>query len=197
MPITEELDITGEQEPADARKEGRAKPKAPAAAIVKAWLQAAAATAVVFFLTVTFVVQGFQVYGNCMEPGLRTGERVLGNKLIYRFRSPARGDVIVFRSPADRDKVFIKRVIGLPGEVIEVRDGQVCINGSPLSEPYLVHRPHGSYGPEVIKPGHLFVMGDYRDQSNDSRSWGELPVENVQAKAWVRYWPLTRLCLMR
>ena len=166
-------------------------------AILKASLQVAVVAVVLFVLIVTFVVQGYCVSGNCMDPNLRTGERILGSKIVYRFKSLARGDIVVFKYPEDPNKIFIKRIIGLPGETIEMRAGQVYINGNPLREPYLLHDPHGSYGPEQIKLGYLFVMGDNRDQSNDSRYWGELPIKNVQAKAWIRYWPVNSVELVK
>ncbi|MBI2844646.1 MAG: signal peptidase I [Armatimonadetes bacterium] len=196
MPVIEEFDIITEKNPLTIPCEDE-KPYGSALQLLKVWLKTAITTVALFLFTVTFIIQGFSVYGSCMEPNLRTGERVLGNKFVYRLDSPERGDVVVFRYPQDPRKIFIKRVVGLPGEVLEIQSGQVYINGRLLDEPYVVHESHGSYGPEVIKPGYLFVMGDYRDQSNDSRVWGELPIENIEAKAWVRYWPLGRLEIMR
>lgn len=191
MPVAEELYVT----PPDVTELLDTEPTT--VAVLKSWLRVLITSVALFLFTVTFIAQGFSVFGSCMEPNLRTGERVLGNKLIYRIESPARGDVIVFKYPKNPEKTFIKRVVGLPGETLEIRGGRVYINDRPLSEPYLVNAPHGSYGPETIKPGKLFVMGDYRDQSNDSRYWGELPVRNVEAKAWIRYWPVKRMDLMR
>jgi signal peptidase I len=167
------------------------------AALARNWLQMAVMTVALFLFLVTFVVQGFAISGSCMEPNLVTGERLLGNKLVYRLYSPARGDVVVFHCPTDPNRMYIKRVIALPGETIEIRDGRVYIDGQKLREPYLVHTPHGFYGPQKVGPDNLFVMGDHRDQSNDSRNWGELPIQNVEAKAWVRFWPPGRLDLMR
>lgn len=165
--------------------------------LIRSCAQTVFITAALFFLITHFTVQGFAISGTCMEPNLKTGERVLGNKLAYVASGPVRGDVIVFRYPVDPSRTYIKRVIGLPGETIEVREGRVLINGHRIFEPYLLKTAHGDYGPEKIKDGRLFVMGDYRDQSNDSRIWGELPVENIKAKAWVRYWPPVRAQLMK
>ncbi|MDO8682230.1 MAG: signal peptidase I [Armatimonadota bacterium] len=159
--------------------------------------QTIALAILVFLFTISFIAQGYRVYGSCMEPNLRTGERLLGSKLAYKLRSPARGDIVVFKCPQDRSQIYIKRVIGLPGELVEIRDGVVSINGKRLSEPYLTHIPHGSYRAGVVKNDYLFVMGDYRDCSNDSRFWGQLPVSDIQAKAWVRYWPLQRASALR
>jgi signal peptidase I len=161
------------------------------------WAETLLATLLIFLFVESFIVQGFKVYGSCMEPNLYTGERLLGNKLVYRLDGVHRGDIVVFRPPHRPDTPFIKRVIGLPGEVLEIRDNQVFINGRPLREPYLHLAWHDNRPAERVAAGELFVMGDNRDNSSDSRSWGELPLENVQAKAWLRYWPLSRLELLR
>jgi signal peptidase I len=155
--------------------------------------KALAMTLVVFLIFTMFVVQGFKVYGSCMEPNLTTGERILGNKFVYMFERPARGDVIVFRYPLDPSRIYIKRVIGLPGETIEIRKGVVYVDDKPLKEDYVRRVPHGDYPKTWVRPDHLFVMGDFRDASNDSRYWGELPMENVEAKIWLRYWPMQKL----
>jgi signal peptidase I len=196
MPVAEELDAVIQQEQLLIPEDESSSPKLSIAELVKMWLRTALVTALLFFFLVAFVIQGFRVYGSCMEPNLHTGERVLGNKLIYRFKSPARGDVVVFKYPKDPSKIYIKRVIGLPGEVIEIKQGRVFINDAQIHEPYLLYLTHDSYGPERIKPNSLFVMGDHRDQSNDSRFWGELPIRNIEAKAWVKYWPVKKATLL-
>jgi signal peptidase I len=151
-------------------------------------------TVVVFLALVTFVVQGYKVYGSCMEPNLYTGERLLGNKFVYRFERPKRGDVVVFKYPPDPKKVFIKRVAALAGDTIMIRDGKVYVNSVALDEhSYVKTIMHGKFGPKTVSKGHIFVLGDNRDESNDSRFWGELPVGDIQAKAWIRYWPVSRL----
>jgi signal peptidase I len=157
------------------------------------WVETLLATLLIFLFVESFVVQGFKVYGSCMEPNLYTGERLLGNKLIYRMDGIHRGDIVVFRPPHRPDTPFIKRVIGLPGEILEIHHNQVYINSHRLNEPYLRLAWHDDRPAERIAPGMLFVMGDNRDDSSDSRSWGELPLQNIQAKAWLRYWPLNRL----
>jgi signal peptidase I len=174
-----------------------ARPAAEAGARVKPlwreWSETLLATLLIFLFVESFVVQGFKVYGSCMEPNLYTGERLLGNKLIYHIDGIHRGDIVVFRPPHRPDTPFIKRVIGLPGEVIEIRHSHVYINGRALREPYLQLDWHEDRPAERIPAGMLFVMGDNRDNSSDSRAWGDLPLGNVQAKAWLRYWPLSRL----
>jgi len=161
------------------------------------WVETLLTTLLIFLFVESFVVQGFKVYGSCMEPNLYTGERLLGNKLVYHFDGIHRGDIVVFRPPHRPDTPFIKRVIGLPGEILEIRNNQVFINGRHLNEPYLYNAWHDNRSAERIAPGSVFVMGDNRDNSADSRSWGELPLTNVQAKAWLRYWPLNRLQVLR
>ncbi|MEN6520770.1 MAG: signal peptidase I [Armatimonadota bacterium] len=193
MPVIEELDTSLEQLSVSEAEDDKPESGINAAIIASTWLQSAVVTIVIFLFLVTFVVQGFAVSGSCMEPNLRTGERILGNKFIYRFKTPARGDVIVFSYPRDPKKAFIKRIVGLPGETIEIHRGQVFIDQRPLAEHYLIRTPHGDFGPEKIRKGNLFVMGDYRDNSRDSRDWGELPINKIRAKAWLRYWPVKRV----
>jgi signal peptidase I len=139
-----------------------------------------------------FGTRGFSVYGSCMEPNLKTGERVLASRMSYWFNGPQRGDVVIFKYPCDPSKNYVKRVIGLPGDSIKIESGKLYVNDKLQNEPYKLLAAHGDYGPETIKKGNLFVMGDNRDQSNDSRYWGELPLANVQAKAVLLYWPPSR-----
>ena len=156
-----------------------------------------ALTAILLLFTLTFVAQGYQVLGTCMDPSIRTGERLLGDKVYYRVHPPARGDIVLFTYPEDKSQTYIKRVIGMPGEAVEIRHGSVFINGKLLNESYLIHPPHGDYHRCIVRPGRLFVMGDYRDCSNDSRYWGQLSISDIQAKAWLRYWPIGRAAFLR
>lgn len=178
-------------EPAVAVASDRAKPA------WREWTETLLATFLIFLIVELFVVQGFKVYGSCMEPNLVTGERLLGNKLIYHLQPVRRGDIIVFRPPKQPDTPFIKRVIGLPGEVIAIRRNRVYIDGRRLDEPYLRLAWNYDLPAERIPPGRLFVMGDNRDNSNDSRMWGVLPLSRVEAKAWVCYWPPPRARALR
>jgi signal peptidase I len=156
-------------------------------------LTSAATKALVIFAVIQgCVVQGYRVYGSCMEPNLNTGERLLGNKLSLA-QGVHRGDVIVFQPPHKKNTAFVKRVIGLPGEVIEIRNSHVYVNDHVLNEPYLHRAWHDDRAPERIPDHMVFVLGDNRDNSNDSRMWGELPLRNIQAKACFRYWPLDRI----
>jgi signal peptidase I len=146
----------------------------------------------------TFVVQAFKIPSGSMLPTLQIGDHILVNKFLYYFTPIKRGDIIVFKFPQDESRDFIKRVIGLPGETLEIRGRQVLINGNPLSEPYAVfadgplgrglEREH--VGPVVIPPGHLFMMGDNRDRSMDSRVWGLLDVHKVKGKAFLVYFSI-------
>jgi signal peptidase I len=147
------------------------------------------------FFLIAFVVQAFRVQGTSMEPLLLDGERIVVNKFVYRFRPIARGDVVVFWYPRDPAVSFIKRVVGLPGDVVELRDGQLLVNGVAVRESYL---PEGfqdgdSYPPTEVRKGYYFVLGDHRRSSNDSRSWGEVPERYIYGRAAFRFWPLDRL----
>jgi signal peptidase I len=136
-----------------------------------------------------FLAQATQVLGQSMEPTLYSSQRVVVEKVTYRFfHGPRRGDIVVINLPHQQD-MLIKRVIGLPGETIEVRNGQVYINGAYLEEDWPVNLGGSSYGPYTIPPLHVFVMGDNRGASNDSRSFGPVPIEDIVGHAWFSYWP--------
>lgn len=134
----------------------------------------------------------FRIEGSSMEPSLHDGEYVLISKVSYWFGQPRRGDVVVFRFPHDPSRDFIKRVIGLPGETVAIRDGKVFINGRPLQEPYIRGPIAYTYGPVTLGPEEYFVLGDNRNASNDSHNWGMLPRSAIIGKAWLIYWPPQR-----
>jgi len=163
----------------------------------------------------TFVVQAFKIPTGSMEPNLLVGDHLLVNKFVFsptnsaleRALLPARevrrGDIVVFKFPTDPERDFIKRVIGLPGETVELRTRRIYINGRPLDEPYAHYLPRPDavamgeltsedvrehYGPETVPAGSLFVMGDNRDNSQDSRYWGFLPRDNIKGQALMIYW---------
>jgi len=163
----------------------------------------------------TFVVQAFKIPTGSMEPNLLVGDHLLVNKFVFaptlssveRALLPVtdirRGDIVVFKYPVDPERDFIKRVIGLSGETIELREHRIHVNGQAIEEPYAHYlpRPAGAasreitsddvrerYGPVVVPAGSVFVMGDNRDNSEDSRYWGFLPKENIKGKALMIYW---------
>jgi signal peptidase I len=142
------------------------------------------------FLAINAVSARIRVDGFSMEPSMHSGEFVIVNKLAYRFGSPERGDVIVFRFPRDPQQEYIKRVIGLPGDEIAVSDGVMSVNGDVLDEPYILQSPAYS-GSWQVPEGHLFVMGDNRNNSSDSHNWGPVALDFVIGKALVVYWPVS------
>lgn len=135
-----------------------------------------------------FLAQATRVYGQSMEPNLHTDMRLVVEKISYRLHGPERGDIVVLRVRPDED-LLIKRIIGLPGEEVSIHDGQVYINGQPLDEPYLNQETRGNMAPQVVPPLHVFVMGDNRRASNDSRSFGPIHRDNIIGRAWFAYWP--------
>jgi signal peptidase I len=152
-------------------------------------------------LFVVFVMQPVKVEGTSMLPRLHDGERIFVNKLVY-YHLPKleRGDIVVFWYPDDPDKSYIKRVIGLPGELMEIRDGIIYVNGQELKEPYIEPERNVTrlnHAPVLIKPHYYFVAGDNRDQSYDSRSWGLVPEKYIYGKALLRYWPLAQSGVIR
>ena len=142
----------------------------------------------VLFVGVNLVTARIRVESVSMLPSLQEGEFVVINRLAYLFNSPDRGDIIVFKFPLDPNRRYIKRVIGLPGDAVHVQDGQVFINDESLIEPYIAgpSRYNGDY---LVGEGELFVMGDNRGNSLDSRNWGNLPMDHVIGRAELIYWP--------
>jgi signal peptidase I len=184
--------------------------------ILRELLETLLLTALIFLLVRT-VVQNFKVDGQSMEPTLYSGQYLLINKAVYWrlqndllaslladrpraadgsvyiFRPPQRGDVVVFRFPRDQSRDFIKRIIGLPGDTVEVRDGRIYVNDEMLNEPYIKEPVSYPLPPTRVPEGHYFVLGDNRNNSSDSHSWGVVPEDNIIGQAWVRYWPLPEL----
>lgn len=172
---------------------------------------------VLIFLIVRSVVQNFKVEGRSMEPTLHNGQYLLINKATYwrldgnllgklnpgaeassdsavpashyLFSPPERGDIIVFRYPKEPSRDFIKRVIGVPGDMVEIKNGVVYVNGKPLHEDYTADPPSYFQPAERVPEGNYFVLGDNRNNSSDSHVWGLVPEENIIGKAWFSYWP--------
>jgi signal peptidase I len=148
-----------------------------------------------------FLAQATRVYGQSMEPNLHTDQRLIVEKLSYNrylrqylgLDGPQRGDVVVIHLDGQGDELLIKRIIGLPGDLVEIHDGQVFVNSRPLAEPYLTGVTTGFYGPTIIPPLHVFVLGDNRSFSNDSRNFGTVPLRDVVGRAWFSYWPLEQI----
>jgi len=159
------------------------------------WLRDLILSVLLAFIVIVFLYQPVQVEGTSMMPRLENHERIFINKFLYRFRSVERGDVVVFRYPLDTSKSYIKRVIGLPGDEVTIRDGHVLVNGQPLREPYVPssYLDDQSYPPVHVEPNHYFVLGDHRSSSNDSREWGTVDQEYIYGKAVFVYWPLSQI----
>jgi signal peptidase I len=148
----------------------------------------------IIFLLIRQVVQNYRIENHSMEPNFYEGQFVLVNKLAYRLGQPDRGDVVVFHNPRNTNEDYIKRIVGLPGDSVEVRDASVFINGEPLAEAFPHnYSPPGEYMPPVtVADGQLFVMGDNRPNSSDSRVFGPISQDLAVGKAWLRIWPLDK-----
>ncbi len=149
-------------------------------------------TAVLVSLFVNFfIIVNATVPSSSMEKTIMTNDRVIGLRLAYNNNDPERGDIIIFKFPDDEDILYIKRIIGMPGETVEIHDSTVYIDGEPLAEPYLSVVTEGTYGPYVVPEGHYFMLGDNRNNSADSRYWKNtfLSRDKIVGKAVCRYWP--------
>lgn len=187
------------------------KPTGRTKSMVREYTESIVVAIVLALVIRTFVVQAFKIPSGSMEDTLLIGDHILVNKLAYGLQlpfrhdkfhlfglmdNPERGDIIVFPFPRDPSRDFIKRVVGLPGDRVEIRNHHAYINGEALKEPYIklderaVMHPsrYSHWGPEVVPPGQLFVMGDNRDNSADSRDWGFLDSTQVKGRAFIIYW---------
>jgi signal peptidase I len=154
--------------------------------------------ALVFGFVRPFVMEAFWIPSGSMIPTLQINDRVLVNKFIYRFTEPERGDIVVFESVESSDQDLIKRVVGLPGDTIAVRSGRLYVNGEPQKEPYTNKKlpDMTSFAKTIVPKEHVFVMGDSRGNSQDSRVFGPLPEENIEGEAFLRFWPPGRIGLL-
>jgi len=165
--------------------------------IALGWLSEAVETIVpailIALLINLFLAQATRVYGQSMEPNLHTDQRLVVEKLSYNFHEPQRGDIVILNVPRAGSGLLIKRVIGLPGEKLEIKGGKVYINEQAIEEPYLSNQTQRDMKAIVVPPKHVFVLGDNRGFSNDSRAFGPVPLDNVIGRAWFSYWPLDQV----
>lgn len=165
------------------------------------WARDLLVSVVIAVVIILFIYQPVKVEGTSMMPALVDQERIFISKFVYRFGvgSIEHGDMVVFWFPRDISKSYIKRVIGVPGDVVEVDSGTVLLNGQPLVEDYVPeeYRDRASMPAQRVPEEHYFVLGDHRSSSNDSRSWGMVPRRNVYGKAVFIYWPLDKMGVIR
>jgi len=153
--------------------------------------------AVVVFVCLRLTVQSYTVVMSSMEPNFQEGECIMVNKVCYRSAGPQRGEVIIFDPPFNSQYPFIKRVIGLPGETVEIKDGKVSINGTPLEEEYIMAPPNYTMSATEVPENEYFVLGDNRNNSTDSSKGWTVPRDNIIGKAWFTYWPPSRLKVVK
>lgn len=172
-----------------------------AAAAVKPWWRETLETIlwalVIALILRTFVVQAFWIPSRSMVPTLLINDRVLVAKFWYHFQEPQRGQIFVFKYPVDPKRDFVKRIIGLPGETVEIRNGTVYINDEALAEDYVEFPDSYTMEPVKVPEDNYFAMGDNRPNSADSRFWGFVPKEYVKGPVFLRYWPLNRMGMVK
>lgn len=175
--------------------EERPTPKKKGGGVIEYLVILLVSFALVFGFVRPFVVEAFWIPSGSMIPTLQINDRVLVNKFIYRFTEPKPGDVVVFSSVDDRNTDLIKRVVAVAGDRVAVRTGRLFIDGKPQKEPFTNKKfPDRSFSAPITVPkGHVFVMGDNRANSSDSRVFGPLPKENIEGEAFLRFWPLGRI----
>jgi signal peptidase I len=162
---------------------------------LRGWTRDFAIALALLVAVFVYLYRPVRIEGSSMAPLLSDQERIFINEFIYHFEPIARGDVIVFWYPLDRSKSFIKRVVGLPGDTVEIRGGRLFINGRRVKEPYVPASflDSSNFGPIRVPPGEYFVLGDHRDSSNDSRVFGPVPRDDIYGKAVFAYWPVSRM----
>jgi signal peptidase I len=159
---------------------------------VRVWIRDVMISIAIAVVVIVFLYQPVKVEGTSMMPWLQDQERIFVNKFVYRFEDVRRNDIVVFRFPLDPTKSYIKRVVGLPGDEIELVRGQLYVNGGRVEEPYIPEefRDLGTYPPLTVPAGSYYVLGDHRNTSNDSRTWGTVSRDFVVGKAVFAYWPI-------
>lgn len=175
--------------------------------VIRDWIETIAISLALAMIVRTFVLQVFKIPTGSMLDTLLINDCIMANKFKYKIVDPKRGDIIIFKAPHEPQKDYIKRLIGIPGDKIEIRKKRVLVNDQYIDEPYKVNKdsyiePEGYgwrdyFGPVIVPKDCYFVMGDNRDHSYDSRGWGFLPKSHLRGKAFLVYWPLTRIQLIK
>jgi len=157
-----------------------------------AWFKTLASAAVYATLIVTFGFQVARVEGMSMAPTLEDQDRLIVNKLAYRIGEPHHGDIVMLYYPIDPNKSFVKRVIAEEGDTVRIVDGHVYVNEAAMKDDFVPeeYRAHDDWGPQVVPEGYYFVMGDHRNNSSDSRTWGEVPKKYIVGRVQLRWWPV-------
>lgn len=176
---------------ADKRKENRKDMKRKIVKEIYSYVIIFASAVVIAFCINKFVLINAHVPTSSMEPTISVDEKLMGNRLAYLFKNPSRGDIIIFKFPDDESQIFIKRVIGLPGDTVQIISGELFINGELITEDYIKDSMHGNFGPYEVPEESYFVLGDNRNVSEDSRFWKNTYVNKhkILAKAWFSYSP--------
>lgn len=194
-------DSAGEPHTAEEEKTARSEPTNRAgetvlAAVLREALQVVLPALLLALVIHAFLAQTTVVYGQSMQPNLNPSERLVVEKVSYYLHAPQRNDIVVLDLP-DMSELLIKRVVGLPGETVEIRNGTLFVNGVPQPEAFIELPDDASFGPLILRPMTYFVMGDNRANSNDSRAFGPVPRPWIVGRAWLRYWPLHQLTIFQ
>ena len=165
------------------------QPKSKVSSALREFVETVVFTLLIYVLVRHFLFENYRVLGLSMTPTLENGQFLVVYKLGYRLHEPQRGDIIVFSDPQGSDRKLVKRVIGLPGDIVEIQEGQVLVNQQRLDEPYINNPGQYAMPATTIPPDHYFVLGDNRNNSSDSHYWGALSRDKIVGKAWFSYWP--------
>ncbi len=168
--------------------------------VIKEYIDSFIVAGILAILIITYVARSFYIPSESMLPTLKVNDYILVNRFVYKMALPSRGEIIVFHPPHVKDPAntdFIKRVVALENDVVEVADGVLYLNGIPQDEPFIKEPIDADFPAYRVPKGHVFVMGDNRNNSDDSRYWGPLPLENIVGKAFVIFWPVSRMGLLK
>ena len=163
--------------------------------MIRELLETVISAGVIAFIIITFIGQVTVVRGASMEPTLHNNERLIANKISYRFESPKRSEILIFKPPLEIKRNYIKRIIGIPGDKIEIIKGEIYLNDNKLEENYIEYESYEDLSAVLVPDDSFFVLGDNRSNSSDSRYWGFVPRKNVVGKALVIFWPLNKIRL--